>query len=577
MQSEDTPEPTVTEIPGARRRAGLIVAASLAGMLSFQPEERVILLAVAGFALLYWLLWRFMSRPGAVRIPAGLNKIVVFGARLPTWLFLALTAGVFLSATLIVASCVFDGIPVTGDGAAYSFQAKIFLLGKTHVPAPPLEKFFRHVFIVSEQDWLSQYPPGFPAFLALGMSVGLRRLVNPLFGVGSVILIYLLGVRVTGSERGGRLAAFLAACSPFTILQSAAYMSHPGAMFFAALFLVAYFSAVAHEHRRLRDYLAMGSAAAALLLIRPGTAAAFTFPFCVFFSVALLLKKVRARNLAVFALPLLLGGAGLLWYNRVTNGDPLLFGYVRLYGPGHSPGFGHSGWGPPHTPLDGLRYTVSNIANMNLYLFGWPIPSLFFFMVLLVSGKLKQAEWVALAAVLSIMLLHFAYFFHDNILGPRFYYCLVPLTIVFSVKGLLAFPATLRERVFRATEGELERRTMLAVAAFTFVALAAFSPMLINFQARERTAFNAAVIRAVEKQKIDNAVIFIDRNYPYQNAFWLNDPALEAGNLYVRDRQEENPSFLREFPARQVYRFVYDPKEREGVLEKYIAKATPGS
>lgn len=87
----------------------------------------------------------------------------------------------------------------------------------------------------------------------------------------------------------------------------------------------------------------------------------------------------------------------------------VIFGYHVLHGKDYDPGFGHSGWGEPHTLQRGLIQTFNNLNALNKFLFELPIPSLIFIFLAFVS--LKANTWdLLLIGYASLLIL--AYFTH---------------------------------------------------------------------------------------------------------------------------------------------------------------------
>jgi len=67
-------------------------------------------------------------------------------------------------------------------------QAQIFVAGRLWLPEPPYPEFFSSLNMVDAHGRVfAQFPPGGPAFLALGEAVGAGWIVNPLFGAISVV------------------------------------------------------------------------------------------------------------------------------------------------------------------------------------------------------------------------------------------------------------------------------------------------------------------------------------------------------------------------------------------------------
>ena len=133
---------------------------------------------------------------------------------------------------------VFDHIPHVSDEIAQLFQAKIFAHGMLTAPLPPIIDFFRYHYdnMIFTTRWYSQYPPGHPFFLMLGLLAKVPWLINPLFASLSVILLYKNALLYYG-EKEAKLSVILFCVSPFVLFMSASFMNHVSTLFFLLLFL----------------------------------------------------------------------------------------------------------------------------------------------------------------------------------------------------------------------------------------------------------------------------------------------------------------------------------------------------
>jgi hypothetical protein len=356
--------------------------------------------------------------------------------RVPGRGYALVCAAVLLAAAALLSVVLFARNPHNVDSVAQLFQARIFLGGALTAPAPEHPEFFGATHLVRHAGrWFSQYPPGHPALLSLGLLAGLPWLVNPLFAAGTVALVFATARRILG-DGGARLSAVLYVVSPFALFMSASYMNHVTTGFFLALALFATVRAEGDERRwvwSLVTGLALGSAAT----IRPLEAAAWT---AVLGTWILLRGGWRPAVLAgaacmVAVLPLLV-------YNALTTGHPLRFGYSLLWGAGHGLGFHTDPWGEPFTPLISFANTALDFQRLNVLLYLWPFPSLAFVFVAL-AGAVREAgsrRNIALlvALLLAAPLSYFFYWHRDNFLGPRFVYASIVPAVLLTAAGIIA-------------------------------------------------------------------------------------------------------------------------------------------
>ena len=285
--------------------------------------------------------------------------------------------------TTIIGWAVFEHIPHVQDSIAQFFQAKIFAGGSLTAAPPPVPDFFRYFYdniIITQNKWYSQYPPGHPFFLMFGVLLGAPWLINPLAAACSVILLYKIALQFYGQQEA-KLSVLLFSCSPFVLFMSASFMNHATTLFCLLLFV--YCLNKSHTTKRLVPSFLGGVALGIMFTIRPGDACAVGAVFVSVYIFSMIRKKSFPPLLAFgFGLALML--CVMLLYNYATTGDPLLFGYEVRWGKAHSLGFSGNGVyrGRPHTPLQGLGQTVSNLAAFNQSLFEWPLPSLFWIIIL---------------------------------------------------------------------------------------------------------------------------------------------------------------------------------------------------
>ncbi|UCF18868.1 MAG: glycosyltransferase family 39 protein [Gemmatimonadota bacterium] len=353
---------------------------------------------------------------------------------LPGTGFVLAAAALAIIVDALLSGALFSHNPHLVDSIAQLFQARIFLAGSLSAPAPDQIEFFAASHLVEHVGrWFSQYPPGHPALLALGMAVGLPWLVNPVFAGGTVLLVFLAARRLLG-EGSAKLAAVLYLLSPFALFMGASFMNHVTVGFFLGLAL--YAAVRATEPGALLIWpLLTGGGLGAAAAIRPLEAAAWAGVLGIWLLIRGGWRRAFAAGLACIAAAL-----PLLGYNTVTTGHPLRFGYTLLWGPGHGLGFHTDPWGEPFTPLKSLAVTAGDFRQLDDFLFAWPYPSLIFVLAALcLAGFDREARrrGGVLAALLLVgPLAYFFYWHRDNYLGPRFLFASLIPAILLTTLGI---------------------------------------------------------------------------------------------------------------------------------------------
>ena len=343
-------------------------------------------------------------------------------------------AGLAVLAVVLVATSTFafSNRPLLIDSIIQLFQAKIFASGAAWAPAPPHEGFFttQHM-LVDGPRWYSQYPPGHPAALALGVWIGAPWVVPILFTLASAWLIVDATRRLFG-ETEARATLLVLLVAPFFWFMGASFMNHVTALFFVALFL---WSMVRWEGSGARPaWIALaGAALGAAFLVRPLTAAA------VGAAMAIPAIRIAGRRWWSAGLVGALSFAALavfyFLFNAATTGDALTPGYLKLWGAEHGLGFHVTPWGDVHTPLTGLRNELIDLGLLNGFLFEWAVPALFPPGLFLALGWATR-RWEArlTGAFFAIPAAYFLYWHRDAFLGPRYLYeglpFLIPLVAV---------------------------------------------------------------------------------------------------------------------------------------------------
>lgn len=357
----------------------------------------------------------------------------------------AILALVAAAGYLLLSRYLFDGRPSVIDEVVQLWQAEWLARGRFVAPiVEPLAFVLTRYTTELNGGIIGQYPPGIPLLLVPGVWIGAAWAMIPLWG-GVGVYAWARLVRRVEPHPATALAAVvvLALCSFWAAL-AASQLSHVPTIALLLAGGAALAAAVQDDSARPREALLAGLGLGAAALLRPLEAAAFAVP-----AGAILLWRITGGKAHVGAL--LASGVGigtmlalLGLFNWLQTGDPMLFGYVAVWGPAHLPGFHETPWGGEHTPLRGLASSLRNIGLVQRGLFESPVPA-FLAPVLAMAfwrRPLAMADrWLVLAS-LAMIAAHWTYGQDGLWLGPRFHLPLVPLLILWTVRLPLALGGT---------------------------------------------------------------------------------------------------------------------------------------
>jgi hypothetical protein len=371
-----------------------------------------------------------------------------------------------LAAYLFTARTVLDAKPLLIDEIVQVLQGRMYASGDLFTPVDAERAFFSILHVVDIGDRVySQFPPGWPAMLAIASLFRAEWLAGPLCGAVAVFVFARLLRSVVGSTSPltVTLGALTFGLAPFSVAQFASHMSHGPAVMWLLLAMLG-LSRVAREAETSRWLaLATGVAAGCAFAVRPLDAVAFLAPAAMWL---LWRSRLGARERAVAALAavgLALPIALVMWVNLETTGHATQFGYSALWGSAHGLGFHDAPWGDAHTPQRGVELLSLYMTRLNSYLFESPFPSLLPAIVALFSVRPFSAieRFIAGATVVHA-LLYFAYWHDGFYLGPRFVFPWVPLLVLLCVRlgaRLTEIPFSIRVRGAQYRSGLTSMRT----------------------------------------------------------------------------------------------------------------------
>ena len=340
--------------------------------------------------------------------------------------------------------------PALIDGVVQLLQARYFASGMLGGPPLSHPEFWQFQFMVlTDVGWVSQYPPGFPAALAVASMVGPAWLLGPILLGMAVYLTTQIGDRLFPGDRAtARLGGALMAVSPFLAFHAGAYMSHVLAL---VLVSVALFASLRALDGSWRWALLSGAAVGGLVATRPyvGLTLGFVATVLVWWCVPGPRKLARgdwARRLGAAATGAAPFAVALMAYNTRVFGGPARFGYLAAAGPAHGLGFHIDPWGNPYGLREAWGYTAADLLGLSFELLQTPLPAVVLVGLYLLrtprveTGGRETGTRLLVAWAMVPLAANALYWHHDLFMGPRFLYEAAPawcLLLAVASMGLL--------------------------------------------------------------------------------------------------------------------------------------------
>ncbi len=484
----------------------------------------------------------------------------------PAWIILAVLALGF-TASLIIAHVAMEGFPNSGDEFGYNYLADTFLRGRVWNPPMPssLHDVF-DTFYIGDQDGkrASQYPPGWPALLALFKLLHMGQYANAVVGLMSSVFLWL-ALRCVRAPNNVRLGIFiLGASAPFVLFNNASYFNHAltGACLSAIIWLDL-------RPRSIWNYLFIGVLFSALMTVRYETCAIAGALFVLDGLIRRRFDFIKpALTAAVGALPII---TLFLWYNWRITGNPLET-TLAWASPDITFGLGSTGIDGPHTLTRGFRHTAMWLLSWQEFASVLILP--LFALALwrrVVTAKLRWFD-LLLPAVMVFFVFYPDYGGFQY--GPRYWffgYVGLPVTIA---AGLLSADGLWH---FRRWSFDPVRVSLLQLASFAGFAAGFASYVHLQTEVRE-TPFRVAMTAPP-----NSLVLMGDTSLPYvswqlegrmttfrSKDFTRNGPDGLTGSLILGrapDSQQEMSSVCEMFLDRHIFRLVVSSPPPTGHLE----------
>ncbi len=515
------------------------------------PSMEVAAIEMSGL-LAFLSVWELARSPSANAQP---------GKGVWVWWATAIVA-VALLLVVLMRALLFERFALSIDQNLYLFQAATILHDARGLQIPadlqPLlgirQSYFRAGFLNG------QYPPGWPAVLALFRAIGLLGVTGPLFTALTVLGVVILGWRERSPLVGVVAGALTVLC--FRVLYwGATYLSEPYTCFlavYAALCLSV--SENTTRYRRVGLEILAGLLLGLMLTTRPLTAVGVAAGLAIWrWQEQVSVGAERIRSAARVAGFVILGALpatiAQLWYNARTTGSAAHFGYDLAHRGLQALGFGVRGFigydragvmHPVTSPFH-LGNAVYGLVSMIADTMATCQAVILILPLLFLARRLSvPRRWAVLIPFMVLPAAYFFYFYHDS----RFYVVLVPFFMLLT--------AGLVEEVIRR-----DRRVAFALIGFAvWAAVASYGQLASE---RGPSASRLAYFHDVDslRQLHGRLLVFAhddDAGTPFDNAvtadelftmlYWYNTQPFNGDVVVVRDVARLRRLAMACFPGR---------------------------
>lgn len=472
---------------------------------------------------------------------------------------LPLTVFLVLSLLAIFSLRVEAGLlkPFTIDSARYFLQGQLLSQGKFGVTIPAeLRPFFTQNYLFEGvSGFTTQYPPGWPAVIAILSLVGLKWFAPTLVFCAVVGLVYLSAKRDVGVQSALVIAA-VAATNSMLSLQSCSFFAHLCCAMFLLIGGLGLRMKGAAQFWSFTSGIAFGCAANA----RPITAVAGGL------SIALWLFLMNRESLSIrrlifaasgFVMPIVL----LCIYNLKTTGSSYVLGYTKTHGALHAYGLGIRGfvrYSAEGTPVvfksqfalqNAFGNLIGETSGMLLEVFPSilivPVLYLFFMQV----NRSPRCFLRIVVCFLPLPLCYALYFWRD----ARFLTEMVPfLLLTFGIGFYKFFNAEIKARYAPLITFILVAGLLKSFIEINRMGNEYQSTFLSDFESVEtfRRANGDQVLVFIE-YPADDALTFYPALLRYNDENWFGD------TIVARDLGERNSILTSAFPNHRVLKISY--------------------
>ncbi len=500
----------LSQTPAPNRDRGLLFLGLYGGLLGI------------AFGVLSRGMWVFFA-PGDLKLVwAALILVLTLAVAIPNWRAPRVATGLIILAAfvfmVVIAIVSLQGFENSADEYAYVFQAKTYLAGRLWNEPPVLGQALASDYTwVKGDKWVGQYPPGWPALLALGSLGGLPLwAVTPLAGLGMILCLRALA-------KDSPAILMLGALSPFVLFIGASLHSHMAAAVLALLAVMCL-----EKAQRLVRYewaVAAGLAVGCVGLIRYDSAVLVALPF----ALSLLLQRRWGLCAAVAAgvAPWLVV---LLWYHWRITGNPL------------TPVYWLGGRHVDHLYFDWAGFSEG--ARISFWrwveLVEWGGPAIVPVWLWAMATKIRTRSLGPVDWVFPLFVLTFLFYPFDgaNRYGPRYYFEAYPFMLL-ALRGV-DIPSMIKRLC--------GLNLVYGVIALPF--LAVFYHQIVEQR--------LDLYDQVERLGLSNAVVLVEDG---PGKIWKMEPDDMARNgltadgpvLYARADKTDERALHAAFPTREIW------------------------
>jgi hypothetical protein len=436
--------------------------------------------------------------------------------------------------TVSIAFFVYRETPVVQDSAAHLFQAKIFSHFKLFAPEPPIPEAFTgslDLLVMEKEKWFGMYFPGFAALMAPASWLKLEWMVSPLLASLSCAL-WIFYAKRWHNARTAVLIGWLILLSPFVLVMSSTVMVFTPELLFASASIV--FARLTLERPTVINLLALSFALVGGFLVRFFSLIPLLMPVLIYSSWQGLQKRIIKIPIAIIA-SIAIGILLVCLYQYKTTGNPFVPAY-KIEVPDLGMGFGEHEMGT-HSPLRAIDNVSNNLLGLNYYLGGWLSGSLLFLFAFLLRQKIQLWDKLFLAGCACVMAFYFTRFGQDLFFGPRNYYSLTPILLLFIARNFTE----------DSTELKFQPNILLPLLVITILISVPINlPAFIKRYDPGRT--QAGQLKdQIRKTDGKPTLVFLDKNVSQNFVNW-NDPFLKSSVIICRDFGEQNTEVEKFFP-----------------------------
>ncbi|MBN1295236.1 glycosyltransferase family 39 protein [bacterium] len=486
-----------------------------------------------------------------------------------------------------------EQIPHVQDSVNYLFQAQLFSSGRITIDAPPnVTSFSSEHIIVQNNRWYCHYPFLVPFLFMIGLHLSAIHMVNPLIAMLTILVIFRIG-RENYNALTGMWSALLLVSSPFFMVMSASFMSHPMGLFLTTTGLLFFLRVL--RSGKLRHSMLTGLAIGLLFNTRPLTAFALGLSlFSFYIRNRDRLNRRIIHHLTTWIIFVLLGTGMFIVYSSQLSGKTLQFATHTIVSESKGPSqiklinrfvnsFSAAGIArDSHSPERGIGCVKALLELYHTYALNWPgWFNLSLFMIPLIPWKRRETDRLLYWSFFIVPLFYSLYWRSAIMYGPRYIYEILAMTVLLSARGLDVCLEGCdwlhRNTVMAAWHTRRTARIATQTALYILTGALIYSnidqyfikdyynlrenppvslvPMRLGAM-RNFNGINRSIADTVKAWGLSNAVVFVQdsRWQGFGSVSSFNRPTLDTEVVYARDINDEtNARVMHHFPNRSYY------------------------